>query len=240
MTLNLEILDKITHEEFASNKVFPYINIKNTLHKDSYEDLFKTLPNIDKFEKAENVVRNYGQQSHDRWGYGGWTDKNLQISDPWRKLIKELKSSKYKKFLSRLFGTENLTTRFMWHYATKGQSVSPHYDSPRKLGSHIFYFNGDDWNPSWGGQTILCFDKKNKIIKESAPSLKDFDETFSADTSKNSSLIFKNSYRSWHAVSELNCPEGKYRKVFIVVIEKESKFEKFKRIFTGYPKREVI
>jgi hypothetical protein len=240
MKLNFEILDKITEKEFVNNKAFPYIYIKNTLHEDSYEDLIKTMPNIDNFEKAINITRNYGQQSHDRWGYGGWTDRNLKISDPWKKLIKELKSSKYKKFLSRLFRTDNLAIRFMWHYATKGQSISPHYDSPRKLGSHIFYFNDDDWNPAWGGQTVLCFDKKNKILKESAPSLEDFDEKFSAENSKNCSLIFRNSEKSWHSVSSLNCPEGKFRKVFIVVIENESKFEKIKRIFTGYPKRGVV
>ena len=238
-TFNLEVLEKITLEDFVQNKVFPYINIKNTLHNDFYEDLLKTLPDINNFEKAENKTRNYGQQPHDRWGYGGWTDKNLQISSSWKKLIKELNSSKYKKFISKLFGTKNFVLRFMWHYAAKGQSVSPHYDGPKKLGSHIFYFNDDNWSSSWGGQTILCFDEKNKIPKESAPNLNDFDNIFFSENSKNSSLIFKNSNKSWHAVAPLNCPEGNYRKVFIVVIENESKFEKFKRIFTGYPTRSV-
>jgi hypothetical protein len=240
MFLNFDVIDKITNKDFTENKIYPYVNIRNILHDTFYEDLRKTLPDINNFKKAEGVARNYGQNPHNRYGYGGWTDKNLKISTSWKKFIKELKSNRYKKFLSRLFGTENFAIRFMWHYATKNQSVSPHFDSPRKLGSHIFYFNDENWNPSWGGQTTLYFDEKNKISKKSNPSPKDFDSFFSSEISKNCSLIFKNTDKSWHGVSPLECPEGIYRKVFILVIENENKFEKFKRIFTGYPFRDVI
>jgi hypothetical protein len=37
--------------------------------------------------------------------------------------------------------------------------VSPHCDSPKKLGSHIFYLNTkEDWDPSWGGETLILDD----------------------------------------------------------------------------------
>ena len=48
-----------------------------------------------------------------------------------------------------------------------------------------------------------------------------------------------NSNNSWHCVEPLKCPKGHLRKVFIVVIERETKVEKIKRFFLGHPKRQV-
>ena len=41
--------------------------------------------------------------------------------------------------------------RFHWHYTPAGCSVSPHCDSKREFGSHIWYFNAEDeWDPQLG------------------------------------------------------------------------------------------
>jgi len=87
-----------------------------------------------------------------------------------------------------MFGRDSLSLTLHWHYAPRGCSVSPHCDAVRKLGSHLCYFNTEeDWDPSWGGQTLL--------------------------------LDFMREDSSWHGVRTLQCPEGGYRKVFVVVIE---------------------
>jgi hypothetical protein len=40
-----------------------------------------------------------------------------------------------------------------------------------------------------------------------------------AETMDNHSLIFGRRGNSWHGVREIRCPEGAFRKVFIVVFE---------------------
>ena len=239
MNLNWEKLNKISYDDFVKNKKFPYIEIDETFSNDKFELLLDTLPKKELFTKNENIERNYGQGVHERLGYGGWNYKDLILNNSWKSFIDEIRSQKYKKFLHRLFGTKNLNIRFMWHYASKGQSVSPHYDSDRKLGSHIFYFNSKNWDNNWGGQTLLCFDNNNEIPKKSAPRINDFDEIYMTKGLPNSSLLFRNSIDSWHSVEALNCPENYFRKVFIIVIEKETITEKFKRFFTGLPERGV-
>jgi hypothetical protein len=238
--LNWKIFNKITYDDFTKNKVFPFIEIDDTFQYENYKELLTNLPDKSLFEKSENQQRPYGQDSHDRLGYGGWDYEKLIISPVWKNFIDELKSKKYLDFLKRLFKTSKLSIRFMWHYASSGQSVSPHFDGRYKLGSHIFYFNFENWNPEWGGQTVLCFDDHNKIKKESAPRIEDFSSLYKSKATANSSLIFQNSPISWHAVSALKCPTGHYRKVFIVVIEKCNEVEKIKRYFFGNPARSSV
>ena len=159
---NWNNLDKISKEHFTRNKVFPYIEIDEVINKNEYLSLLNNMPDIQFFYENKGEERRDGTKPHSRFGYGGWNHKNLEISKYWKNFIDEILSKKYKKFLARLFDTNDFALRFMWHYAGEGQSVSPHYDSNRKLGSHIFYFNAEDWDKDWG-QTVLCFDKSKKL-----------------------------------------------------------------------------
>jgi hypothetical protein len=114
----------------------------------------------------------------------------------------------------------DLELRFHWHWATTGNSVSPHCDRKRKLGSHIFYLNTeDDWDPAWGGETIVL-DDGGRFTRNSAPEFEDFDHAIHANALGNRSFIFTRLGNSWHGVEEIRCPEGAYRKVFIAVINR--------------------
>lgn len=237
--INWQNLDKISSDEFTNDKIFPFVEIPEILHKNEYSKLLESMPDVQYFYENKGEARRDGTKPHSRFGYGGWNYKNLILPDTWKKFIDDIKSNNYRKFLSRLFNTNEFAIRFMWHYAGQGQSVSPHFDSPRKLGSHIFYFNDEKWDENWGGQTVLCFDRTKRIKSESRPALSNFDSYFKAKGNNNSSLLFMNSNISWHCVEPLKCPEGFLRKVFIIVIEKETKIEKIKRYFLGYPDRQV-
>ena len=117
-----------------------------------------------------------------------------------------------------MFGRGGLWLNFHWHYAPASASVSPHCDSPRKLGSHIFYMNDPrDWDPAWGGETVVL-DDEGKFATRSAPKWEDFKSATPAVAIGNRSFLFARRGNSWHGVRAIPCPEGKLRKVFIVVV----------------------
>ena len=75
----------------------------------------------------------------------------------------------------------------------------------------------ENWNPDWGGDTLIL-DDNGRFDRKSAPDFEDFDQAWSGTSMGNTSLLFQRQERSWHGVREITCPPGKYRKVFIVVI----------------------
>ena len=88
----------------------------------------------------------------------------------------------------------------------------------RKLGSHIFYFNtAEDWDPAWGGETLIL-DDGGRFNQKSAPDFEEFERIIASENLGNHSLLFHRQGNSWHGVREIRCPEGRYRKIFIVVI----------------------
>ena len=92
----------------------------------------------------------------------------------------------------------------------------------REHGSQIFYFNSEqDWDPAWGGDTLVL-DDGGRMEFASAPTLEDFKQEIAANSLGNHSLIFERTRHSWHAVREINCPEDKLRRVFIVVTNPEN------------------
>ncbi len=133
-------------------------------------------------------------------------------------------------------GVPALELRFHWHWATNGNSVSPHCDAKRKLGSHIFYLNTEeDWDASWGGETIVL-DDGGRFSRNSAPEFDDFDREIHAEAMGNRSFIFTRRGDSWHGVKEIHCPEGRYRKVFIVVLNKPTLGRRLLTGLTGRPR----
>ena len=114
--------------------------------------------------------------------------------------------------------------------------MSPHCDSRRKLGSHIFYFNtAQDWNPAWGGETLLL-DDGGSFNRKSAPHFDDFRHVTVAEALDNRSLLFARTGHSWHGVREIKCPEGQLRKVFIIVINRYTPVDRVQRFFGKSPK----
>jgi hypothetical protein len=178
--------------------------------------LIETCPEVERFNPFFGVTRKHGQQSHDRFTLEYRDD--LDIAPEWKQFVAELKSPEYMSFLLRLTGRRSLSLAFHWHFTPQGCSVSPHCDGQHKIGSHIFYLNTEtDWKEEWGGQTVVL-DDGGRFERRSAPKFEDFDRAIDAQTLGNYSFLFARQGNSWHGVRELRCPEGMYRKVFIVVI----------------------
>lgn len=213
--LDFDKLEAIDPVAFRSTSPYPWINPQSLLTDEGFEQLLDTMPELDLFEQKFGYERIAGQKPHDRYSLEYAPD--TPVSRPWKDFIAELCSDRYRNHMSRLFGARKINLRFHWHYTPNGCSVSPHTDSVREHGSQIFYFNSEkDWDPTWGGDTLVLDD--GGVMKfESAPALEDFANEIAAKSLGNYSLIFERTRHSWHAVREIQCPEDRLRRVFIVV-----------------------
>jgi hypothetical protein len=175
-----------------------------------------------------------GQQNHDRFSLPYRDD--LPLAAPWKAFVAELRGTGYETFVRRLIGARSFELSFVWHYTPQGCSVSPHCDSRRKLGSHIFYFNTEqDWDPAWGGDTLIL-DDGGRFKDRSAPQFEEFERIAATEALGNRSLLFARKEHSWHGVRTLTCPQGLLRKIFIVVINRYSPLDRVRRLF-GEPPR---
>jgi hypothetical protein len=214
--LDYEKLEAIDRAQFQRAKPYPWFNPAGILTEAGYKDLSANVPHISMFEPMFGIKRSYGQRPHDRYVLE-YNDK-LDLQPCWREFIAELRGERYGRFLRRLFGRGGIQLNFHWHYALQGCSVSPHCDNKRKLGSHIFYFNtAEDWDPAWGGETLIL-DDGGRFDYRSAPDFESFERIIASETLGNRSLLFQRRGNSWHGVREIRCPQGQYRKIFIVVI----------------------
>jgi len=215
--LNVEKLREIDVKAFRARKPYPWINPEGLVTDEGYQRLVATLPEPELFHPEFGIQRSHGQAPHDRLALEYRDD--LPVSPAWHEFISELRGTEYRRFMRAMYGTPLIALTFHWHYTPTGCSVSPHCDATRKLGSHIFYLNTErDWEPDWGGQTLVL-DDGGRFERKSAPKFEDFDAEIAAEGIGNRSFLFARLERSWHGVREIQCPEGKYRKVFIVVVE---------------------
>jgi hypothetical protein len=215
--LDLEQLESVSADAFQRQRSFQWANPVGLLYPAAFEALVESLPRLDQCERATGVSRKFGQASHDRYNleYG----PGVELSEPWRLFIEELKGTAYRRFLERMFGRDSFRVRFHWHYAYSGCSVSPHCDSAQKLGSHLFYMNSSkSWDPAWGGATLVLEDEKRKH-RRSAPDFSDFESATASEFMDNASFLFQRTNRSWHGVKEIQSPPGAMRQVFIVVVD---------------------
>ena len=218
--LDFDKLEAIDARAFRSTQPYPYINPQGLLTEEGFEQLLSNMPDISLFEKKFGYERIAGQKPHDRYSLEYAPDTPVPAA--WKSFIDELCSDRYRKKLASLFGARKINLRFHWHYTPNGCSVSPHTDSVREHGSQIFYFNSEqDWNPAWGGDTLVL-DDGGDMTFASAPTLDDFENEIAARSLGNYSLIFERTKHSWHAVREINCPEDRLRRVFIVVSNPEN------------------
>jgi hypothetical protein len=202
---------------FRERTPYPWVNAAGLLADDAHERLRRQLPDRSLFDASFGKVRAHGQQPHDRLVLE--YDASLPVHPAWHELVAELRGREYASFLHRMFGRRALSLRFHWHLTPRGCSISPHCDSREKLGSHVFYLNGsDDWDRSWGGETLILDDGR-RFSRRSAPRFEDFLASTSSEILGNRSLLFRRRGNSWHGMRTLTCPEGLYRKVFIVVID---------------------
>lgn len=228
--LDYQRLTDLDGAEFRRAHPFPWVNPASLLTEAGFEALCATLPGPEQFQACFGEARKHGQRSHDRLVLD--YKPGLDIESPWQQFIDELSGPEYRSALARLFGDRRFTLKFHWHYTPRGCSVSPHCDNPRKLGSHIFYFNRPgEWEPAWGGETLLL-DDEGRFKRASAPEFDDFARIQVSESMGNRSLLFMRNGNSWHGVQELRCPPGLYRKVFIVVIESNSAIQRLRDLLS--------
>jgi len=213
--LDFNRLAALDVKTFHASRPYPWMNPQGLLTETGFTRLQVTLPDPALFKHEFGVARSHGQYPHDRLALDYHED--LDIAAPWHEFVAELRGPVYRNFLSKAFERSSFLLNFHWHYTPNGCSVSPHCDAMRKLGSHIFYFNADSWDPAWGGETLIL-DDHDRFSRKSAPQFTDFDDVIAAEARGNYSLLFRRNEKSWHGVREIQCPEGEYRKVFIVVI----------------------
>lgn len=225
--LDVERLSTLDPKVFQSQHPYPWMNPEGLLTEEGYQRLRETLPDVTLFTPIFGKKRVYGQQSHDRFSleyYDG-----LDVAEPWREFVTELQGKEYQRFLRHMIGVRSFELLFHWHYTPNGCSVSPHCDSNRKLGSHIFYFNTlEDWNPAWGGETLILDDGR-RFSRKSAPRFDEFAHVTAGEALGNHSLLFARTEYSWHGVREIHCPKDALRKVFIVVINRSTPLDRLWR-----------
>ena len=214
--LDYDRLAAIDIDRLRATRPYPWINPARLLTEDGYQRLLSTLPAPERLQPFFGIQRSHGQQPHDRLVLE--YDRQQDVPAEWHAFIRELHGPAYTRFLRRAFGRRFFMLSFHWHYTPSGCSVSPHCDAKHKLGSHIFYFNTEqDWQPEWGGQTLVL-DDGGRFRRDSAPAFEEFDHVATAEGMGNRSFLFVRQDKSWHGVKEIRCPEGAYRKVFIVVV----------------------
>jgi len=232
--LDTNRLQDLDSETFQAQNPFPWINPEGVLTDEGHRRLVESLPDLSLFEKSFGYERKRGQQAHDRYALE-YSD-GLPVSDAWQTFIAELRGPEYHEFVCRMLGIRHFDLNCHWHYAPSGCSVSPHLDSVRKYGSQIFYLNtAEDWEPGWGGQTVVLSDKSRKI-RVPNPQFEDLECVATSQTIGNYSLLFAQGAHSWHGVRALNCPENRMRKIFIVVINRLSPLLRLRRAVGDLPR----
>jgi len=221
--LDTDKLDAIDADAFSNTKPYPFINPTGLLTDEGYARLIAEQPDVSTLTPSFGRARSHGQYSHDRYVLE-YEPGLSQVSAAWEEFIAELRGPDYTRFIKRLYRCNAFKMNMHWHHAPTGCSVSPHCDAIHKRGSHIFYLNtADDWDPSWGGGTLILEDY-GRFRTDSAPGFDDFDKVITSECMGNVSTLFERRVRSWHGVRELQCPEDKLRKVFIVVINRPALF----------------
>lgn len=231
--INYDLTTSFKASAFTTRSPFPWYNFHKFLTPQGFQKLYLDFPCLELFEKHSGIERAYGQRSHDRYylayessiyhqdgvpseGKGIVKLKDLPIT--WQFFLNELETSTvYRSFIQSLLGVSDYRVRYAWHIGFNGSEVSPHIDSPDKIGTHILYFNtSEDWNADWGGSTLVLGEKQNAALN---PDFSDFKITLPTQTVDNHSFLFKNAPNGWHGVEPLTCPESAYRRLFNVIFE---------------------
>ncbi|MCB1678306.1 MAG: hypothetical protein KDI16_06440 [Halioglobus sp.] len=229
--LDIDTLRALRREEFLAIRPYPYYNTRGVLTEAGFQELLDNMPALELFERKFGYERRAGQAPHDR--YSLEYAPGMDVPGPWRAFIDELCGDAYRGEVARLLGADKVEFRFHWHYTPSGCDVSPHCDARREHGSHLFYFNSeDDWDPAWGGSTLVL-DDGGRLSYDSAPALEEFDAVYECDSIGNYSSLMLRTDHAWHAVRAIQCPEGRLRRVFIVVVNPDKLFWKVRDRLIG-------
>lgn len=227
-------MSRFSYESFATRAPFPWADIAGFLTTEAFEQLLATFPEQRLFSLHEGLMRTFHHRPHNRYylayeeslykrdSAGNGIATRADLAPPWQALIAELATGEaYRAFAAQALGTSAFRMRFAWHIGFTGCEVSPHRDAARKIGTHIFYFNtSEDWDLAWGGSTIVLADMK---AESPSPDWDDFATQIPCELRDNHSFIFKNTKEAWHGAKTLSCPEGRQRRLFNVIFEREKR-----------------
>lgn len=231
--INEKVLKSFSFDAFHKRWPFPWWDFKEFLTPEGFETLCRDFPALELFEYHENRSRSgAGQRPHNRYYLAyqrsiyhredapeaGIVEKQ-DLSQSWQQFLEELETSLvYRDFIKQTLNVSEFDVRYVWHAGKTGSEVSPHLDHPKKLGTHIFYFNtSEDWDPAWGGELVVLGGKLTPGVN---PEFSSFTTSTPVSNVDNHSFLFKNEDKGWHGVKALKCPEGKYRKLFNVIFER--------------------
>jgi hypothetical protein len=219
-------LESVDAPAIRARDPYPWKGFEGLLTDGAYDELQRTLPGVELFQQVVGKRRRYGQESHDRYVLD--YRSGLDVSSAWHRFVAELMQGPYRDKVAELLGRDDFFVTAHWHYTPRGCSVSPHCDATWKLGSHIFYFNdAAEWRPQWGGATLVL-DDGGGLSYSTAPQFEDFCASESVPPIGNRSLLFLRTDHSWHGVAPLACPEGMFRKVFIIEYRLDRLRERFR------------
>lgn len=228
--LDYEKIKRFDAEKFRSTQPFPWCNLQGFLTEAGFQRLHENFPALALFEEHSNIERGYGQRPHNRYYLAYESSiyhrndlkkgvvKASQLPAAWQSFLAELTThSQYRSFMCDVFGVSDYRVRLAWHVGFNGCEVSPHVDSPDKIGTHILYFNTSaDWSEDWGGSTLVLDGKQTAAQN---PDYKDFTDVSAIRIMDNYSFLFKNQPEAWHGVEPLSCPEDRYRRLFNIIFE---------------------
>ncbi len=230
--IDYELLRQFDLDAFRKRSPFPWENIAGFLTREGFHSLYTNFPSLALFEYHNNRRRSHDQRPHnrhylayessiyhkDRPAEAGGVVGRDQLPTAWQGFMDELETSdEYQRFIRRALGISTFIPRYAWHVGSRGSEVSPHLDTPPKIGTHILYFNtSDDWNPEWGGATLVLGGKK---IKAMNPDFADFETSAAACITDNHSFLFKNTSSAWHGATALTSPDDSYRRLFNIIFE---------------------
>jgi hypothetical protein len=227
--INSELISSFDPRVFRDQQPFPWVSFDKFLTEDGFRSLHRDFPAIRLFEMHKNLYRKYGQRPHNRY-YLAYEKsiyhrddnptqgivQHSELSQSWQRFLEELNGVDYKRFLQALLGVSDFQIRYAWHIGVAGSEVSPHRDAKDKIATHIFYFNTeDDWLVEWGGEILVLCGNRTRAMN---PEFSDFDREIPMPFLNNSSFLFRNVPTAWHGVRAINPPEGKYRRVFNVIL----------------------
>jgi hypothetical protein len=227
--INSDLSQRYKPEAFRAERPFPWTSFSRFLTPEGFDALCRDFPDLRFFEKHENIPKPYNQRPHNRY-YLAYEDsiyhphenpeegviRHSELPSAWQEFLRELEGEEYRRFLQSFLDVSEFQIRYAWHIGVDGSEVSPHCDAKNKIATHIFYFNtSDDWRIEWGGETLILCGKRTPALN---PDFTDFDRAIPVSFLDNSSYLFKNAPDAWHGVRKLSTPEGKYRKLFNVIL----------------------
>jgi hypothetical protein len=198
-----------------------------------WENLRTRWPSESLFKKeGHQEPRKHGQRQHIRlffcytpWEGSKFFDQYMvdrkQLPEIWNHFVEELLYSKeYSEWIKETLQIpgNNFKYRLDFHITKGGRDVSPHVDTPGKIGSHLMYFMPDGWDDSCGGQTVFY---KNKLVEQMNPEPKDFSHQQQYRNDGNTSLLFKNTENGWHGVTEVTSKLNR-QILNLVILKKDS------------------